>query len=413
MRTTFNTVNRHTKYVIQDRYSDLARLQRQLATGKKLERPSDSPVDTTNTLRFRSQRYRLEQYKKNMEDAEGWMKVTDTAMASMHDVMKRANELAIQADNDTLSDQERNQIAEEVGQLTVHMASLTNTRYKGNYMFSGSHTDLPARPMNSSVGINSVDYERNEMAYFDGTNPVDPGEPNTFRFISPEGSQNENNHRAIDQVIPASFSLVVDGEELREGEDYSIDYMAGTITFIPDAATHGADRNFAPGEGNYSPGDIQMNFEYVGESVDKYGSTISTNSRVKREIESGISVPVNTTFFDLQVNNSVDPLKSLIEFGSALKANDTDAIQESMDSIQQSSNRILNAQARNGARINFVETTMERNTRQHEETIDQISKLEDADYAEIVADFSVAQTVFNTALQSTAQIMQQSLVNYI
>jgi flagellar hook-associated protein 3 FlgL len=361
-------------------------------------------------MKFRSQRYRLEQYEKNMDDAESWMKVTDTAMSSMHEVLKRANVLAIQADNDTISAEERNQIAEEIGQLTVHMSSLSNTKYRGNYLFSGSYTDMAPRPVKESRAHDGVDYNERNMAFFDGTNPVGP---ETFQLISAEGSDNPANHRQVEQIVPASFSIEVGGTELVEGEDYSIDYQDGTITFIPDAATHGADTDYTPGGGNYNPANIRINFEHIGESENRYGNPISTNSRILREIESGISVPVNTTFFDLQASNDVDPIKSLIELGDALKANDTDAIQDSMESLDTAAKQVLNAQAKNGARINFVETTAERNTTQQEQTVDSLSKLEDADYAQVVADFSVAQTVFNAALKSTAQIMQQSLMNFL
>ncbi|MGM0444042.1 MAG: flagellar hook-associated protein FlgL [Fibrobacterota bacterium] len=410
MRTTFNSVNNHVKYVIQERYAELAKMQKKLATGKELQRASDDPIGVTNALELRSQRSRLEQYEKNMDDAKSWMKVSDTAMSSMHEVMKRANELAVQADNDTLSSQERNQITEEVGQLTKQMASLVNTKYKGNYIFSGSHTNLPARPVKSSAAVSSDDYANHKMAYFDGTAPVGP---NTFQLMSPEGSAGTGDDIAVDRIVPGSFSLSANGTALEEGTDYNVDYKAGTITFIPDAATHGADSDFAPGSGNYNSASLELNFDYVSESENKYGDRISTNSRIKREIESGISIPVNTSFYDLEVDNGVNPVKSLIDLGSALLANDTDKIQNTMESLDKASNKILNSQAENGARINFVQTTGDRNVKQQEEAVDSISALEDADYAEIVADYSVAQTVFTTALQSTAKIMQRSLADFI
>jgi flagellin-like hook-associated protein FlgL len=41
------------------------------------------------------------------------------------------------------------------------------------------------------------------------------------------------------------------------------------------------------------------------------------------------------------------------------------------------------------------------------------SNLEDADYANVVTQYAVKQTVFNAALNSTARIMQLSLMDYI
>lgn len=416
MRTTFHSVNRHTKYVITKRYGELSALQKQLATGLRVERPSDDPVAVANTMKIKDQGVQLKQYEDNMDDALSWMRITDTTMNSMNQVLQRGKTLAIQGDNDTLSEQERAYLAEEVGQLAKHLTSLVNTKFKGEYLFSGSHTDLPARPLEASVADGQVSYNNYNPAYINGTGAA---VGSTFPIMLPKGTATVADHEQATSIIPGSVTLNVNGDTtaLEEGTDFRIDYELGTITILSTDARDVLNVDFTPGSGNYNytigGPNMQLSFDYLTESEDKYGAKISTNSEIERQIEGGIALKINTTFFDLKVDANNDMIQSMVKLGNALLANDTTQIEAVISDIDAASNKILSAQSTNGAKINLVETTHERNARQQVEVEENISKLIDADYATVVSDFSVAQTVFNAALQSTAQIMQRSLADFI
>jgi flagellar hook-associated protein 3 FlgL len=417
MRTTFNSVNRHTKYVIEQRYAELANLQNKLSTGKELSRPSDGAVETSNVLKIRSDKKYLVQLEKNINDGTSWMSITDTTMSSMNTAIQRARELAIQGDSDTLSANERAYLAEEVQQLARQLVSLINTKYKGDYLFAGSHTNLAPAPINES-DTTPDDYANYQMAFFDGTAALPaPAAPNTYKIMSPEGSPTASEHKPINKLLPGTMELVIAGTSLTEGTDYTVDYLDGTITALsPNAITlMGQDfRPSTPANPNYSPTvGLQMNFEYVGKSKDIYGNNVSTDSKILREIESGVVVKVNTSYADLQVDSSTDIISSLIELGSGLRGDNKTTIKNSMDNIDKSFNKLLSAMSENGAKLNLFEGTLDRNDQKQISFSKAQSELEDADYSEVVADFSVAETVFNAALQSSAKIMQNSLADFI
>ena len=96
MRITMTELTKQMQSVITARYSDMAKLQQQLATGKRLLLPSDNPVDTANDLKLRSTIAQETQYKTNIQDGLDFMSVTDTAMQSMNTLMQRLRELAVQ-----------------------------------------------------------------------------------------------------------------------------------------------------------------------------------------------------------------------------------------------------------------------------------------------------------------------------
>ncbi len=411
MRITYRTVSRHTQYVINDRYNDLARLQEMLATGKRLLRPSDDPVDVANDLQLRTKLKQLSQLKKNMKDGLAFMQVTDTAMMSIDTLLQRLRELAIQASSDTLSDKERLYIASEVEQLTRQFISLTDTMYKGDYVFAGTQTKIMPFPIESSQAKTPQDYTNLEMAYYDAS-AVAPGTPVQI-FDAFTGD-------AITNIIPGTFNLRVAGTTYYEGTDFTIDYANGTITILPtgpNAALLSADvlnGNIA-GVPNYSFNGFQITFEYVGKGEDIYGDPVNNDGHILREIESGIVTPINITANELLIHyeTGTNLLETFIAFGQSLIQNDRPNIVNAITNIDIGFSTVLAAQAKNGARVNRFDITLERNESQYIETSRLQSEIEDTEYAETATKFAVAQMVYNAALQAAAKIIQPSLVNFL
>ncbi|HEV2061502.1 MAG TPA: flagellar hook-associated protein FlgL [Solirubrobacteraceae bacterium] len=119
----------------------IATAQRHIASGRRLERPSDDPLGTHNALRLRSELAGIAQDRRTISDTRGWLETTDSALATMTDVVHRARELALQGANGTLGQAERNKIADEIDQLVEMAKSAANTSYGGRYVFAGQETD--------------------------------------------------------------------------------------------------------------------------------------------------------------------------------------------------------------------------------------------------------------------------------
>jgi len=419
MRITYRTINRHMQYVIVNRFNDLAKLQEQLSTGKRLLRPSDNPTDVANDLKFRTKLTQLKQLKKNMQDGLGFMQITDTAMMSMDTLLQRLRELAIQASSDTMSAKERLFIASEVEQLLRQYIALTDTMFKGDYVFAGTETKIMPFPMEESNASSPLDYTNYAMSAYDAS-AVIPGNPvQIFEAFDPLNPPPVP--EPITNIIPGSFKLVAYGNTYVEGVDYTIDYVTGEITILPgpNAALLSVDVNGGtnPGTGNpyYSYNEFQITFEYVGKGENIHGEQVDNNGRILREIESGIVTPINITADELLVdpttNNNI--LETIIAFGQSLIQNNQPNIVNSITNIDIGFKTLLAAQAKNGSRINRFDTTLDRNEVQTIETTRLHSELEDAELAETAMKFSIAETVYNAALASAAKIIQPSLVNFL
>jgi len=141
MRITNNMMINNMINNINANLIRLQKYQNQLASGKKIQVPSDDPVVAARALKLRTDVSKIEQYKRNAEDAQSWIEVTENTLGSIGDVLQRVRELAVEAANGTNTVEETAKIAKEVEQLKSQLIHLSNTTYAGRYIFSGHKTD--------------------------------------------------------------------------------------------------------------------------------------------------------------------------------------------------------------------------------------------------------------------------------
>ena len=135
MRITNNMIIANMVRNIKNKY------QTQLSTGKKISVPSDDPVVAARALKLRTDVSKIEQYKKNISDAQSWLSATDEALASIGKVLQTAREKIVQAANGTNTVDETKALADEIKQLRTQVIHLSNSTYSGRYIFSGFKTD--------------------------------------------------------------------------------------------------------------------------------------------------------------------------------------------------------------------------------------------------------------------------------
>ncbi len=141
MRITNNMLMSNMLTALGNNEGRMSKYQNQLNTGKKIQLPSDDPIVAARALKLRTDVSKIEQYQKNLGDAQSWVDATDAALAQIGDVLKRAKELATQAANGTNSSTETGDIGQEMKQLKAQLVHIANTTYSGRYMFSGFQTD--------------------------------------------------------------------------------------------------------------------------------------------------------------------------------------------------------------------------------------------------------------------------------
>jgi flagellar hook-associated protein 3 FlgL len=137
-RVTQNMIKDRSFGALQAGLGRLATLQEQMSTGKVLNRPSDSPTDTTSAMRIRSSIADVTQYGRNANDGNGWLSQIDSALTSANDQVLRARDLALQGANEGVSGPTaREAMAAEVDQIRGGLIDTANSNYLGRPVFGG------------------------------------------------------------------------------------------------------------------------------------------------------------------------------------------------------------------------------------------------------------------------------------
>jgi flagellar hook-associated protein 3 FlgL len=141
MRVTPQMVSQQFIKNTQKNNVELAKIQQQIASGRKFDKISENPTDALKGLSNRSSLMQIEQYQKNIQDGSDWLTATDDALGSTTGVLQRVRELMVQASNDTNSDNEKKNIfANEIRSLKEQLVNIANTTFGDRYIFSGVDT---------------------------------------------------------------------------------------------------------------------------------------------------------------------------------------------------------------------------------------------------------------------------------
>lgn len=133
--------------------SDLVDTQIQLANQKRVSKPSDDAVDASQILQIGKQQDKIKTYLSNITTSREQVNTLDGALASITNVIQRANELTIQAANGTYSASQLKDMKTEIGQIKASIVDFANTQYNGQYIFSGNNTSSPAYTIASDGSV--------------------------------------------------------------------------------------------------------------------------------------------------------------------------------------------------------------------------------------------------------------------
>ncbi len=175
-RVNLETLVNSTLMNMQLSASRMHKLQEQIATGKKIIRPSDDPDGARKILNFRSEDLKLEQFDKNVQTSMQSIRFSESILQNTADTINRVQELIVQGVNPTTEQGVRDVIAKEInGMLETVLANANSTRL-GRYIFAGTETSTKPFEVtrNANGEIATVTYmgnrEKIEYLVSPGTN---------------------------------------------------------------------------------------------------------------------------------------------------------------------------------------------------------------------------------------------------
>lgn len=118
------------------------KLNTQMATEKKINRPSEDPVVAIRALRLRTNVSQVTQYySKNIPDANSWLELTEDALGTTTDVLTDMIESVSKGVSEKLTDQDRKSILDALSAYKDEVYSTGNADYAGRSLFTGYRTE--------------------------------------------------------------------------------------------------------------------------------------------------------------------------------------------------------------------------------------------------------------------------------
>ena len=128
--STLNTLNKNS--------SALSKSLQKVSSGMKINSAADDASGYAISERMRVQIRSLDQANSNAQNGGSMLKVAEGAVSSTVDILKTLKEKAVNAANDTNTDQDRQTIQKELDQSIDQINDNANVTFNGQYLVDGS-----------------------------------------------------------------------------------------------------------------------------------------------------------------------------------------------------------------------------------------------------------------------------------
>ncbi|MCF6330592.1 MAG: flagellar biosynthesis protein FlgL [Sulfurimonas sp.] len=140
--------------------SELFNVNKQIASGLKIQYAKDDIRTFVDTMRLDNEITTLKQIEKSTQSGYKIANQTDVVLNEFESTMNRMRTLLVKAANETNSPVSLDAIAQELRTIENHLMNLSNTSINGQYLFSGSATDIKpisddGTYMGNNVSLNS------------------------------------------------------------------------------------------------------------------------------------------------------------------------------------------------------------------------------------------------------------------
>jgi flagellar hook-associated protein 3 FlgL len=398
MPTRIATANTYDAAIqaLMTRQSELSEAQRQLTTGKRVNRASDDPAAAARAERALAREQRGAASLRAVEASRTSMSLSESTLGSATELLQQAREAIVAAGNASYTDAERARIGDTIASIRTQLLGLANaTDGSGRFLFGGQGASQPpfidapgGVVFNGVAGQLAAGGEAALALSMDGreawmTAPTGNGVFET-RATTSNGSAWIGAGAVTD---PASLT----------GASYSVQFTvsggATTYSVLKDgAATALTNVAFTPGSA-------------IG--IDGIALTIQGNPANGDVFDAVPSTPTLNPFDTLGAAATAlrTPLRSAaqIQQGVADDLRDIDAVL----------GRLQAARSHAGEALGRIEGRSVQLTDANLHAATERSQAEDLDMLQAISDFQVRQTGYDAALKSYSMVQRLSLFQYL
>jgi flagellar hook-associated protein 3 FlgL len=143
MRMTAATLYRDAAASMEQTATRLVEFQKQVETGKRINKPSDDPGGTAIAVGERAQLAAVEQYTRTSDSTTSRLSVLDSALSDMIDRLSAAQTTVVAAQGTEKTAADRESAAQALEGIKQALVSDLNTSFQGAYLFAGADSVDP------------------------------------------------------------------------------------------------------------------------------------------------------------------------------------------------------------------------------------------------------------------------------
>jgi flagellar hook-associated protein 3 FlgL len=380
MRVTTNMMTDTLARYLGMQNTQLFKTQLQIASQKRINKPSDDPAGMRNILDYRDKIATVQQYMDNIGRAKSRLDFTELTLDMADDVIKTIKEIAlIEADGTSDS---RTLAAAEVKSLYHQLVDLANSKLDNNYMFSGHQTDTPA--YGHVVQISGAAADPIIFGLADNaanvTIVIKDSDGAVIRNINLAGGGIEGENTIAWDGLDDGGAAIADGQY-----QFTVDASDGPNDSIPDYAIYNGDS-----------GDVQI---LIGErtlvTLNADGSTIFSPKN-----------PDGTPA-------GVDVFAAIADIVYGLENGDKNVIIAQTEQLDQARRHIGEIRAANAPKMYQLENAENFWSNYKPKLEELLADTENVDLNEAVLKLKNIELAYQTTLATAARIIQPGLIDFL
>ena len=402
-------------------------IQERISTGKKILRASDDPVAAVNLSVSKEQSLLLSQFQRNVDAAETRLNITDQTLQESVNVLVRFSELSTMARNGALNFEGHLAISTEMKQLKEVLLGLANTTdSNGVGIFSG-YNGIGTPCVMAASG--AVSYAGNR-----GQNQLKISENMTVATSIDGGSafmrvETDGTRRSLFDIVDSTINTVESASAVVSQADanWAADIEFELPSRMEEWSFHLAgSQGFADIKASINEGGLQNMVTAINAASATTGISATLNAD-GRTISLLDQMNGSITIKEVEIegiDTASDQITSYMSFtgrdGDGLattkmqKLTDSDQlISASIGNLQSAINNISLQRAYVGGQLSKSATQSDVIGARKLSVDRDVSRLGDADLAELVTSLQAQLTNLNAAQAAFSKIGQQSLFDYL
>lgn len=387
----------------------VSKIQRQISTNSKIEKPSDSPTGTARVVRLVKQLDQNEQYRNAINQALEFTNTSASVLDQMKENGTRASVILTELKN-PVNKMIKGNYEEQLKNIYDIFIELANSKHEGRYLFGGTDS------VNHPIIKNSAGYVEINSDFIDGRQMVKIGD-NLDQQINLQGDEifkgfaNFTGNLNINEASK-TFTNVIEGLDGKKYTGEAVFTKTGADTFdmqfnIKDGATtlYTLNQNLQ----------IDLNTNRI----------VSINGGTPQSVK--IDLPANNisfvfdtrhlTFYDRPTtakfsDGGPDIFNTLLQVRQLVE-NQEEVPSEYSKVFDKFFSNLTDKITKLGNITNKLNDTLQVQDSMNVDLTDLLSKTKDTDVAKAIVDLQYYDYILNLSYKSSSMILPKSLMDFI